>query len=139
MKKKILLVDDEIGFTRLLKLNLEQTNQYEVRVENWPEDALRAAQEFQPDAILLDVMMPRVFGGDIAAAIRADPKLQAIPIIFLTAAVRKPRVDEHAGFISGFPLLAKPASTQEVIQALESQFNPQQPKADHEKETNPGH
>ena len=38
-KRRILIVDDEISFTRLLKLNLEQTNDYVVRVENRAEDA----------------------------------------------------------------------------------------------------
>ena len=110
-KKRILIVDDEASFTRLLKLNLEQTNQYEVRVENWPEDALPAAREFQPDLIMLDVMMPRLFGGDVASQLRADPALKATPIVFLSAAVRKERVTEHDGVIHGFPFWpSRPAS-----------------------------
>ena len=102
-KKRILVVDDEVGFTRLLKLNLEQTGQYEVRVENWAEDAPRAVREFRPDLIFLDVMMPRLFGGDVASKIRADPSLKDTPIVFLTATVTKARVQEHEGLISGFP------------------------------------
>ena len=118
-KKRILLVDDEVSFTRLLKLNLEQTNAYEVRVENWAEDALPAAQEFRPDLILLDVMMPRMLGGDVAAQLRSDPNLKSIPIVFLTATVRKKRVEEYDGIIGGFPFLAKPVSVEEVLQCLE--------------------
>ena len=121
--KKILLVDDEQTFTRLLKLNLEQTGQFEVRAVNWAEDALGAAREFRPDAILLDVMMPRMFGGDVAAALRADPDLKVIPIIFLTAAVPKHRILEHEGRISDFPFLAKPVSVEQVIQCLNSAFS----------------
>jgi CheY-like chemotaxis protein len=121
--KKILLVDDEQTFTRLLKLNLEQTGQFEVRAVNWAEEALAAAREFRPDAILLDVMMPRMFGGDVAAALRADPDLEAIPIIFLTAAVPKHRIDEHEGRISGFPFLAKPVSVEQVMQCLNAVFS----------------
>src|SRR4051794_34822407 len=97
--KKILLVDDEPTFTRLLKLNLEQTGHYEVREVNWAEDALAAAQAFKPDVVLLDVMMPRVFGGDVAASLRADPNLKDVAIAFLTAAVPKHRVQEHEGQI----------------------------------------
>ncbi|MBI4327237.1 MAG: response regulator [Chloroflexi bacterium] len=118
-KKRILVVDDEASFTRLLKLNLEQTNQYEVRVENWPEDALPAAREFQPDLIMLDVMMPRLFGGDVASRLRADPALKDTPIVFLSAAVRKERVTEHDGVIHGFPFLAKPASLEDVVAFIE--------------------
>ncbi|MBI3414122.1 MAG: response regulator [Verrucomicrobia bacterium] len=119
-KKRILILDDEVSFTRLLKLNLEQTNRYEVRAENWPEDALKAAREFKPDLLLLDVMMPRMFGGDVAAQFRADDELKNIPIVFLTATVRRHRVDEHGGKISGYPFLAKPATTEEVIACIES-------------------
>jgi len=118
-KKRILIVDDEISFTRLLKLNLEQTNDYVVRVENRAEDALSTAREFRPDLVLLDIMMPRMFGGDIAARLRADANLKTTPIVFFTAAVSKTRVKEHDGVISGFPFLAKPASVEEVIEQIE--------------------
>jgi PleD family two-component response regulator len=57
-KKRILIVDDEVGAARLLKANLEQTNRYEVRVENWPEDAATAARQFKPHLVLLDIIMP---------------------------------------------------------------------------------
>ena len=118
-KKRILIVDDEISFTRLLKLNLDQTNDYVVRVENRAEDALTTAREFRPDLVLLDIMMPRMFGGDIAARLRADTYLKTTPIVFFTAAVSKTRVREHDGQISGFPFLAKPASVEEVIEQIE--------------------
>ena len=52
-KKRVLLVDDEKSFTNLLKLNLEDTSEYEVRVENWAEDALAAARDFKPDIVRL--------------------------------------------------------------------------------------
>ena len=121
-RKRILLVDDEVGFTRLLKLNLERTNRYEVRVANWAEDAVPAAREFRPDLVLLDVIMPRMFGGDVAANLRADQSLRATPIVFLTAAVSKARVKEHGGVISGYPILAKPASVEEVINQIEERL-----------------
>ena len=121
-RKRILVVDDEIGFTRLLKLNLEQTNNYEVRVENWPERALMTAREFRPDLILLDMVMPRVFGGDVAAGLRADASLAATPIVFFTAAVSRTNLKKHDGIISGFPFLAKPSSVEEVIQQIEQRL-----------------
>lgn len=117
-KKRILLVDDEKSFTNLLKLNLEDTGDYEVRVVNWPEDALPTAQEFKPHIILLDIIMPRLAGGDVAALIEADPVLKDTPIVFLTAAVRKHQVEENDGIICDHPCLAKPASLDEVIAAI---------------------
>ena len=118
-KKRILLVDDEKSFTNLLKLNLEETGNYEVRVENWPEDALGAAKQFKPDLVLLDIIMPRIPGGNVAAQIKEDADLKDTPIVFLTAAVRKQQVDENEGIICDFPCLAKPVTAEMVIEAIE--------------------
>ena len=119
-RKRILIVDDEVGSTRLLKANLERTNGYEVRVENWAEDAVPAAREFKPHLVLLDVLMPRMPGGNVAAAFKADPELKHTPIVFLTGAVRRQTVAEHEGNISGYPFLAKPASMEEIIKMIET-------------------
>ncbi len=116
-KKRILIVDDEVSFTRLVSLNLSYL--YFVRVENSPIEAHKAALEFKPDLILLDVMMPEMDGGDLASGLRADPSLQNVPIVFLTAAVAKKEVSSHGGTIGGFPFLAKPASVQEIRECIE--------------------
>jgi CheY-like chemotaxis protein len=118
-KKRILLVDDEKSLTNLLKLNLEETGDYEVRVENWPEDALAAAREFKPDLVLLDLIMPRMPGGNVAALIDSDPQVKGTPIVFLTAAVRKQQVEENEGIICDHPCLAKPATVEEVVAMIE--------------------
>ena len=86
-KKRILIIDDEASFTRMVKLNLEKTGAFEVREENKATYALAAAREFKPDVILLDVIMPTMDGGDVAAQIRNDRHLKGTPIIFLTATV----------------------------------------------------
>ena len=67
-KKRILLVDDEPAFTRLMKLNLECNSAYEVKVENDGGKALAAARAYRPDLIFLDVIMPDVDGGQVAWA-----------------------------------------------------------------------
>jgi len=118
-KKRILLVDDEKSFTTLLKMNLEETGNYEVRVENWAEDAQAAAKDFKPDLVLLDIIMPRMPGGNVAAQFDADPELKSTPIVFLTAAVRRHQVEEHEGIISDRPCIAKPASIETVITMIE--------------------
>lgn len=118
-KKRILLVDDEKSLTTLLKLNLEDTGDYDVRVENWPEDALAAAREFKPDLVLLDIIMPRLPGGNVAAQIDSDPLLKGTPIVFLTAAVRRSQVEDNDGIICEHPCLAKPATVDEVIAMIE--------------------
>lgn len=105
--KKILIVDDEAGFTRLMKLTLQKTGEYEVVEENDGALAYSAARRERPDLILMDIVMPKVDGGDAAAQIRRDPALAHIPIVFLTAIVsRKEAVP--GGLIGGFPFLSKP-------------------------------
>jgi CheY-like chemotaxis protein len=118
-KKRILIVDDESLAARMLKNNLEQTGRYEARVENWAEDAMGAAHEFKPDLVLMDIIMPRMLGGNVAAAFQADSELNRIPIIFLTAAVQKSIVAEHEGVISGNRIIAKPASLEEILRRIE--------------------
>lgn len=118
-KRRILIVDDELGSARLLKANLERTHGYQVRVENWPEDATAVAREFKPDIVLLDILMPRMPGGDVAAAFKADGELKETPIVFLTAAVRRDQVEDHEGIICDYPCIAKPASVAEIVQCIE--------------------
>src|SRR5438093_705608 len=123
-KKRILIIDDEPSLTRLVKWNLEATGKYKVREENLAGRALAAARTFNPDLILLDVMMPQQLGGDVAAGLKADENLKHVPVVFLSAAVRKERVQEHGGVISGYPFLAKPVDLDEVIACIEKYARP---------------
>jgi len=117
-KKRILIIDDEASFTRMVKLNLEKTGAFEVREENKATNALPAAREFKPDLILLDVIMPAMDGGDVAAQIRNDRHLKGTPIVFLTATV-SPREAGDGGLNSGGDLfLAKPVSVEHLIHCI---------------------
>ncbi len=113
-KKKILLVDDESGFTRLLRLTLPA---YEIREENNPLRALQTAREFQPDMIFLDVIMPEADGGTIAAQMKEDPALKHVPIVFLTAIV-SPDEAKTRHQIGGCEFLAKPVSRDQVDECI---------------------
>ena len=121
-KKRILLVDDEPSITRLLKLNLEQTGDYEVATENVSKAALATAEEFRPDLILLDVMMPDLDGGDLAGKFQASPATKGVPIVFLTATVTREEVRARHGLVGGLPFLAKPVNLHEVLGCLEWQL-----------------
>src|SRR5476651_2575288 len=95
--KRILVVDDEGGFTRLLKLTLEGTKKYIVKEENDGMQALNTARQFMPDLILLDVVMPKMDGGDVARQISGDRTLKNTRIIFLTAIVSQKEEGSVAG------------------------------------------
>ena len=119
-KKKILVVDDEGGMTRMLKRNLEATNRYDVRTENSSKAAVAAAREFQPDLILMDVMMPGMDGGDVAAVLKQDKTLSHIPIVFLTAIVKKEETQPVGSNFGGLTFLAKPVKLDDLITCIEN-------------------
>jgi CheY-like chemotaxis protein len=121
-KKRILVVDDQSRNTRLMKRYLEQTNDYVVREENDANAALATAEAFQPHLILLDVMMPDLDGGELAIRFKANPKLKAVPIVFLTAAVTRGEAKANGGRLGGYPFLAKPVVLTEVIACLKQQL-----------------
>jgi len=118
-KKRILVVDDEASITRTMKVNLERTGAYTVRTENQAARAVAAAREFRPDLILLDVMMPEIDGGEIAAEIKADPDLQSVPIIFLTAIVSKQETGGEYLKSGGQTFIAKPVNLDLLVQCIE--------------------
>jgi CheY-like chemotaxis protein len=115
--KRILIVDDEAGFTRLLKLTLEGTKRYTVREENDGSQALYTARQFRPDLVLLDIMMPKMDGGDVARQISNDPILREVKIIFLTAIVSKQEVGSVG--MGGYPFMAKPVSLAALTEMIE--------------------
>ena len=114
-KQRIFIVDDEAGFTRLLKLTLEKTGNFQVQEENDGTNAWLEARAFKPDIIFLDLVMPKIDGGDVAQQIRSDPMLAHVPIIFLTAIVSRTETKHDIG---GFPFLAKPVSLEAIKQCI---------------------
>lgn len=117
--KRILIVDDEVPFTNMVKLNVERTGRYQVRVENQPTRALATAAEFRPQLILLDVVMPELDGGQIIAGLGADPKLKDIPVLLLTATVTSQVAKVLQGKVNCREVLAKPIDAKRLIQKLD--------------------
>jgi CheY-like chemotaxis protein len=121
-KKRILIVDDESGFTRLMKLTLERTGNYTVREENDGTKALEVARHFRPDLILLDIVMPKIDGGDVARQLQADPTLKKTKIVFLTAIVSNKEATPGS-LIGGFPFMAKPVSLDALVKFIEANIS----------------
>lgn len=96
--QKILLVDDEQDILDLIKYNLEKEN-FEVQSCNNGKEAIDLALKFQPDLILLDVMMPRMDGMETCIQIRENKQLENVIIAFLTA--RGEDYSQIAGFDAG--------------------------------------
>ena len=114
-KPRILLIDDEESFTKLTQLTLTD---YEIAVENESSRALSRARAFKPDLILLDVMMPNLDGGDVAAQVANDPELKNVPIVFLTALVTE-KESARRPVMGGYPFIAKPVTPQKLAENIE--------------------
>ena len=127
MKKRILVVDDEPEFTNLLKLSLESHGYYEVREENDAEAARAAARLFDPDLVILDIMMPQLEGSEVAAELKADPITRDVPVIFLTALVS--REDAPMGTCSsgGHTFLPKDIRVDKLMACIEDKIGKRQP------------
>lgn len=113
------MVDDEAGLTRLMKLNLEATEKYEVRVENKGSLAVGVAREFKPDIIFLDIIMPDMEGSEVARQMRMDATLKSIPIIFLTATITVDEVGSAGGEVGGETFLAKPVTIKQLVDCIQ--------------------
>ncbi|MCH8541127.1 MAG: response regulator [Opitutales bacterium] len=122
-KLKILLVDDEPAFTRMVKLNLEETGHYVVRVENQSPKAAVAARQFKPDLIFLDIVMPEKDGGDVAAEIKSDPKLKSTPIVYLTAMVSSSESTKEPFTSAGELFLSKPVTVEKLNRCIKKVLN----------------
>lgn len=83
-RSKILVVDDLLENLRLLS-NLLLEEGYDVRRAPDGSMALKNVPRFQPDLILLDIMMPEMSGYEVCKALKVDPQMRDIPVIFLSA------------------------------------------------------
>jgi len=103
----ILAVDDEASNLQLLRQILQ--DHYRLRFAKDGPRALELAREETPDLVLLDVMMPGMSGYEVCAALKADPALAAVPVIFVTAL--NDTSDEVEGFEAGaVDYITKPVS-----------------------------
>ncbi len=117
-KKKILVVDDEADVTDLVAYHLKAKG-FHVETVNDATASISKARSFQPDLIILDIMMPHLSGLQLCRILRADNKLAKVPLIFLTA--KSEPADRIAGLESGADdYVSKPFSPKELVLRVES-------------------
>ena len=119
-KKTILIVDDEEDFCHFVKLNLEQTGKYEVLTANNGADGISIANRNQPDLILLDIIMPNMTGTQVAEVLRNDKATKNIPIIFVTAIVKRGEVGAMDYQFGGNYFVFKPVRLDELLHEIET-------------------
>jgi two-component system, OmpR family, alkaline phosphatase synthesis response regulator PhoP len=115
---KILIADDNVQNVELLEAYLAEID-CEIRTAIDGDDTLRVVAEFQPDLLLLDVMMPRLSGFEVCKKLRADPKTRDLQILMVTA-LNEPSDFERGVQVGTDDFLTKPVNKVELLCRIRS-------------------
>jgi len=130
---KVMVVDDEPDILELLTYNLEKEG-YEVKTATNGKKAVALAQSFQPELILMDIMMPLMDGVEACRQIREMPEMRNTFIIFLTA--RSEEYSEVAAFDNGADdYLTKPIKPRALMSRINAVFRRESQKNSSEEST----
>ena len=113
MAHKILIVDDEPNIVISLEFLMKKEG-FEVAVANDGEEALTKVASFNPDLMLLDVMMPKKSGFEVCEALRSDPQRAGLQIVMLTAKGRDTEVAKGLA-LGADAYVTKPFSTKDLV------------------------
>jgi two-component system, OmpR family, alkaline phosphatase synthesis response regulator PhoP len=122
MAKRVLIADDEPNIVASLEFLLEQAG-LDVRVARDGQEALDLAAAFEPDLVLLDVMMPVLSGYEVCQRLKNDPKLRKVRVLMLSAKGRD--VEVAKGLELGADgYMTKPFSTRELVARVRELLGP---------------
>ena len=114
---RVLLVDDEPDLQQLLVWNLEQAG-FAVEAASTGNEAIAAAARERPAVVVLDVMLPDIPGTEVCRQLRADPRLEDVGILMLTA--RGDEADRVVGFeVGADDYVVKPFSMKELLSRIQ--------------------
>jgi CheY-like chemotaxis protein len=118
--KSILYVEDDLMVRTTAKLVMEVLGKFDVRECSSGREALVAARDFQPDLILLDVLMPELDGVNTLAMLRRMPHLADVPALFVTGLTSEADLQRYmdAGAIGVIPKPVMPMRLTGQLQTL---------------------
>lgn len=116
MKKRVLIADDEPNIVISLEFLMQQGG-YEIRTVSNGDDALRAAGEFRPHLLLLDIMLPDRNGFEVCQLLRESPDLNKVKIVMLTAKGREAEVAKGLA-LGADAYITKPFATRELLETV---------------------
>ena len=102
----------------MMKYNLETSGDYEVKTETDPLQSMKAIQEFKPNLILLDLVMPEMNGSELANRIKNNPTVQRVKIVFLSGIMTEAEALNHPLF-GNHPFLAKPVDLEHLLECVQ--------------------
>jgi DNA-binding response OmpR family regulator len=113
---RVLVVEDERDVAELIRYNLAREG-FDVMVAATGPEGLKSARDFQPEVILLDIMVPQLNGWEVCRRLKQDHETRAIPVIMVTG--RAEEGDKVLGFELGADdYITKPFSPRELIARL---------------------
>lgn len=124
--EKVLLVDDDAAIRMVAEITLRKIGKWEVMSAESGARALELLNDFRPDVILMDMMMPGMDGLTTFNTLRRNPALAEIPVIFMTAKVHKTEVESYyqkgatAVIRKPFDPMSLPRKIQTICQAIRS-------------------
>jgi PleD family two-component response regulator len=121
IRQDILIVDDTPANLRLLALMLGREG-YQVRTAASGEQALVAVSSHLPDLILLDVSMPHMSGYEVCERLKADPRTQGIPVLFISA-MDQTEDKVKAFTVGGVDYITKPIQFEEVLARVQTHLS----------------
>ena len=111
-RPRVVIADDDPDIRRLVEMTVTNAG-CDVTVASDGEEALERVRESKPDLVILDVLMPRMDGWEVARALKSDPATAEVPVMFLTS--RGQEHDVLEGFDSGaVDYMVKPFSPREL-------------------------
>ena len=116
LAKKILIVDDEAGFAELFRSLLEMDG-YVSKVAHDGIEALEVLKEFVPDAIVCDIVMPKMNGLEFFKEVRSSKQGESIPFLFLSG-YRDDEMLSMARKLGVFTVLKKPVDFDHILSRL---------------------
>lgn len=118
-RKNILMVDDDVQMLKIFRFYLQDV--YNVSVVSSGQTAIEVMEEYVPDLVLLDYMMPHCNGGEVNRRMRENPKLKDVPVIFLTGAMDEETIKECMSYNpAGYVL--KPVAKTALLAKLKGFF-----------------
>ena len=119
--KKILIVDDDTDITVLIENRLKKEG-YEVIIANDGNTGIKKALQEKPDLIIMDVMMPRMSGGEAVKTLKKYDNTRYIPILFFTAMVSSTESNDGLEEINVdgefYPALTKPFEPSKLLSSI---------------------
>lgn len=117
-KIRVLVIDDEEDFLKILQLNLEEAKKYEVFPLSNAKELIATVHRFKPQVILMDLRMPGIGGIEACEMLNNDPLGRGIPIIVVSALGKD--IDKNKAYKVGVvDYLVKPVEIDLVISKIE--------------------